>query len=75
MKFSIGWHEDCLKNQKASYKANKERIEREFQRLARDEASIIAYEMQIEEAKAMVMDGFDPDRFLKKRSSLSAAPL
>ena len=67
MKMTIAWHEECLENQRASlarYQADARRAVAEAERCYK---SIMEYEAKITAAKAKGMDGFDPERFGKKR--------
>ena len=67
MKMPIEWHENCVKNQKAYREKVKDGMDqtiRDYQRLCAD---IDKKEQQIKEAKRQGKDGFDADKFLKKR--------
>ena len=67
MKFTIEWHENCLRNQAAyllRIKGEQDRAKRELmEALARHQF----YATQIEKAKQMKKDGFDRDRFMKRK--------
>ena len=62
-KMSIEWHEECLKNRKASL----ERYKKEYQiaqaKYFETLESVKKYERKIERAKKLGKDGFDEERF------------
>ncbi len=66
-KFSIAWHEDCLKYSRLTIAEKVARFERLRIEIACDQAREDFYASQIETAKAKGFDGFDPDRFMKSK--------
>lgn len=66
-KQSIKWHEDCLKNSQASWAADQKRTSAEVERLEKWRIENQLYEDQIQEAKRKGRDGFDREKFGKKR--------
>lgn len=66
-KMPLAWHESTLATYRDNYKREKAMLERKFADLARWEADILVWEMQLEEAKARGLDGFDRERFLKSQ--------
>jgi hypothetical protein len=67
MKFPIEWHEQCLENMKKNYEREAEAVARMQQRLDRHGIEIEIYRQKIQEAKARGKDGFDSEKFLKRR--------
>lgn len=67
MKFSIERHEEMLVNNKRYVAEMRELVRRHQERLEQAEVDLAHYIHQIEEAKRLGKDGFDRDRFLKKR--------
>jgi hypothetical protein len=66
-KMPMQWHDDCLRNWKGSVEERRlamERAKADYERCAADCAE---YEAQIAQAKARGLDGFDRERFGKKR--------
>lgn len=63
----IAWHELCLGNAKRTVAAERERAEAMLRSVARAEARLQFTENQITRAKEKGMDGFDADRFMKRR--------
>lgn len=68
-KQTIVWHEDCLKNLKASTKRMEVAVAQGQARLAAMKEEVKYREAQIEETKRQRKPDFDSERFLK-----SAAP-
>ena len=64
MKQAIEWHEDILKNQKQSLKADANRIEDLQDKYVKLLTRVLFHELQIEEAKKRGKDGFDAERFM-----------
>jgi hypothetical protein len=67
MKFDIKWHEKCLVNTKESIARDKEYLERRRIQLEQLSQDALVYEGQIERAKKENKDGFDRDKYGKKR--------
>jgi hypothetical protein len=63
MKFSIQWHENCLKNVKAHYQEQARMFEITKARLEETRFYMVKYEQQIERAKRLKKDGFDSEKF------------
>lgn len=67
-KHSIDWHKECLRNMTStaeSYRRDAEAAKARFERVERD---CLILQNQIAEAERVGMDGFDEERFGKKRS-------
>ena len=67
MKMPLAWHRECLKNMRASLEAIKAREQYERNQRERLEADIEWLDRQIRTAVAEKRDGFDRDRFLKRK--------
>lgn len=67
MRRSINWHEECLKNQKISLKKKGEQLKQLQDNYARCLLDSLSYEQQILEAKMRGKDGFDKEKFNKKK--------
>lgn len=67
MKFPMDWHRTCLKNSEQSLAQTSLEIERANAKHARLLADINEYRDQIAEAERRGVDGFDRDKFGKKR--------
>ena len=67
MKMPLQWHKECLSHWKRSYS----RLQKEIADLERkrddQRTEISFYETQINEAAKLKMDGFDRDKFRKKK--------
>jgi len=68
MKFSIARHEEMLKNNRVFLEKKRATLNRMIEEFAFSEARFKFYKEQIEEAKRRGKDGFDSDKFMKKRS-------
>ena len=66
-KFSIAWHEQCLANSRETYERSRHEVDGAVARLERDRIRIEMYEHQIKRAKELGKDGFDSEKFGKKR--------
>ena len=67
MRMSLGWHQECLKNQRAGlarHMADFERMTAEIEQMKR---SVALYGRQIEAAEKQGKDGFDRERFLQPK--------
>lgn len=73
MKFSIGWHEDCLRNAMRSQIGLLEQIKRLTVDAERYERDLSIYREQIAEAKRLGVDGFDRDKFMKSKAKRVAS--
>ena len=62
-KMSIKWHEDCLKNRKASLERDKKEYQIAQTKYFETLKSVEKYERQIERAKKLGKDEFDEERF------------
>lgn len=69
MKKSIFWHKHCLKSQKQYLAELKRQVEVAQKNYENCLNSTLFYEKQIEEAEKEGKDGFDPDKYLKKRQT------
>jgi hypothetical protein len=69
MKMPIRWHEDGLRCMKQHHEVKELRCKDILQQLERDRQEISFYEHQIETARSENRDGFDRDRFLKRRDA------
>lgn len=69
MKMPIEWHEECLVNHHASLNRIKQEFKRHEENLLRATSEYEFRKLQIEEAKRQGKDGFDSERFLKKRAA------
>lgn len=67
MKMTIGWHQECLHNQKLSLERDLADIQRRVQRYAKDKKALEFRALQIKRAKEAGKDSFDESRFLIKR--------
>jgi hypothetical protein len=68
-KMPIKWHRECYKNFKASCERNHQNIELLLRQSADQDARLAFYGQQIEEAERRNLDGFDEDKFMKKRAT------
>ena len=68
MKMTIAWHEDCYKNYAEGFRKEREALERHMEQVDRMRLDVAAYGHQIDEAKRRGMDGFDRERFMKRRT-------
>ena len=66
-KYPIKWHEECLKNQERYLVERKSEAKRQIEALTKDienlEADVLCLRLQIQRAKRLKKDGFDPDKF------------
>ena len=62
-KMSIEWHEECLKNRKASLERYKKECQIAQAKYFETLKSVEKYERQIERAKKSGKGGFDEERF------------
>lgn len=67
MKMTMQWHESCLHNQKRGLEEDRQRALQAIRQYRRHRKDVQFREAQINAAKAKGMDGFDPERFGKKR--------
>lgn len=67
MKMPIKWHKECLKNRQVYLLAKMEELNRVNNEVARMRQEIIDHDAQIIEAETRGLDGFDADKFRKKR--------
>ncbi len=67
MKMPICWHEGCLVNSKRSADHKRARLVELQAELKRDDEHNAEYEIMIRHARGLGMDGFDRDKFMKKR--------
>ena len=68
-KMSIEWHKTCLENMRRTAMEKKENAKRAADDAERIERDCIAYDGQIIEAELRGVDGFDRERFGKKRAA------
>lgn len=68
MKFSIEWHKKCLKEREKSVEEIISKINALKSRLQIDISENLFLTYQIEQAELKNKDGFDQDKFLKKRA-------
>ena len=68
MKQTIAWHREGLKNWQESLLRKMDELRRVNDEVARMRQDIIAYDAQIIEAETRGLDGFDSERFGKKRN-------
>ena len=66
-KMPMKWHEECLKNMQATAIRKKEEVDRLLTDHSRLFVQCQIYDNQITAAKYRKLDGFDQDRFLKKK--------
>lgn len=66
-KMPIKWHRQCYANQKASLERRRMLASEEMSWCANDALKLAFYGDQIIEADRRKLDGFDPERFMKKR--------
>lgn len=69
MKMSIAWHENCLKNMKASLEHYISKLAFAQKEVDRSKKDIYILEDQIRIAKQKGKDGFDSEKFLQKRKT------
>ena len=70
MKHDIAWHENCLKNSKATYDREFKQFENERERLLRWEKELLFLQEQIKEAKRRGKAEFDEEKFMKTKKTL-----
>jgi hypothetical protein len=68
MKHPVPWHEECLVNMKNNLSDEQMRLKLHAQRVKTLADKVMFAERQIVEAKRRGLEGFDPDRFLVKRT-------
>ena len=68
-KMSIAWHRECLKNWQNSLLSKMDELRRINDEVSRMRQDIITYDSQIIEAETRRVDGFDRERFGKKRTA------
>ena len=68
MKISIEKHEEMFKNNQVWLEEKKAILNRMIEDFAFSETRFNFYKEQIEEAKRRGEDGFDPDKFMKRKS-------
>ena len=64
----MNWHRECLQNMQTNLLRQLDVVRRENEAADRLRRDIIAYDAQIIEADTRGVDGFDKDRFGKKRN-------
>lgn len=69
MKQSIAWHEECLYNQEITLREFTKRVERDFACLQRMQGDFAFYAQQIHRARMECRDGFDREKYGKKRGT------
>ncbi len=67
MKMPMGWHEWCLKNSKENLAREEETFARLTAAIERFRKQVAFHEAQIAEAQRQGKDGFDQDKFMKKK--------
>lgn len=67
MKFPLNWHRECLSNRRRSLAEQIRRHEQEASRIEQSTAEVEFYQEQINAASAKKLDGFDREKFMKKR--------
>jgi hypothetical protein len=67
MKHDISWHENCLKNSKASYDREFIHLENERKRFLKWKEDDLFLQEQIDEAKRRGKDSFDEEKFMKTK--------
>jgi hypothetical protein len=67
MKMSIQWHKECLKRQKNYIRLKTIAAIDVAKSIQRDLEEMRFYELQIQEARRLKKDGFNSEKFLKKR--------
>jgi predicted nucleic acid-binding Zn-ribbon protein len=68
-KMSLAWHQECLKNCRASLVRKNAELARVREEVRRMEEDVDFLQHQIDQAVAQGKDGFDEDRFCVKRGS------
>lgn len=66
-KMTMEWHEECLRNQKRGVEEDRQYALQAIKQYRRHRKDVQFREAQINAAKAKGMDGFDAERFGKKR--------
>lgn len=69
MKFPISWHEECLKNAEYYLRQVRARALKCVADYRRQREEIRQQRAQLEEAKRRGLDGYDRERFMKKRGA------
>jgi multidrug resistance efflux pump len=64
----LEWHEECLRNIRASLAEAEGSVAHAEQRAARLRNDVAFYQAQIDAAKAQGMDSFDNERLLRNRA-------
>lgn len=67
-KQTISWHEWCFNNSTQNFKNELARLRSMQSSVDAMEQGLIRYKNQIQEAKKQGKDGFDPERFLVKKT-------
>ena len=71
MKMPMAWHEECLRNQRTHYERELARLKVMQDELERTRVDINIYEYQIAKAKEQGKDGFDREKFNRKRAGMN----
>lgn len=64
----IEWHEECVRNHRATLENEKRQLEGLLRRIEKSEEQLAFHELQIEEAKRLGKTSFDRDRFLANKN-------
>lgn len=64
----IAWHEDCYRNASENWERDRVRVQQMQDDIERRRRDLMMYRQQIDEAKGRGLDGFDRERFLKRRN-------
>jgi len=69
VKRDLGWHKKCWENSERSIRAARDNLARETIRLEAMQRDNDFRSAQITEAERRGLDGFDADKFMKKRTA------
>lgn len=69
MKFPISWHEECLKNSEDYLRKMRAWTLKYVADYRRQREAVRQRRAQLEEAKRRGLDGYDHERFMKKRGA------
>ena len=67
MKMTLEWHEGCYKNSLLYLERERRSLDRAIKAVEELRIRILEYETQINVARERGLDGFDNERFLKKK--------
>ena len=66
-KMPMDWHKQSLLNSRISLATAERQVSRQMEAIQRQRERVEFYEQQVREAEKRGLDGFDGERFMKKR--------